>query len=177
MSKGHTDESQRTGRLFDDAKARLFSYSYQRVPSHFALLLISTLTLTQVLHAYSIEASTLGTIKVNNCSASSSDFETELKQLADSVNERTEIPSEFLQNYFAGCTIEKARDFLAKHGFATGESAPAFSDKRAGIIRSILAEKMMRRFSQLVSLNCRIILDDKASNGLDIHGFFYFDGP
>jgi hypothetical protein len=108
---------------------------------------------------------------MNNCSASNSDFEAGLKQLAETVMQRTEIPSEFLQRYFAGCTIEKAGEFLAKSGFATGDSPPAFGDKEAGIIQKILGEKIMQE-SGLVSLNCRIVLRNYASNGLSILASF-----
>jgi hypothetical protein len=114
---------------------------------------------------------------VKSCSASSSaDFESALKQLADTVRERTEIPSELLQRYFEGCEIEAIEEFLAKNGFDTGVSAPAAGDKKAGIIKSILAEKTIQQ-AGLITLNCRIILDDTASHGLYVHGFFYFDGP
>lgn len=113
---------------------------------------------------------------MNNCSASYSDFEAGLKRLADTVKERTEIPSEFLQRHFAGCTREEIQEFLRKNGFDTGVSDPAAGDKKAGIIKSILAEKTIQQ-SDHISLNCRIILDEKASHGLDVHGFFYFDGP
>jgi hypothetical protein len=140
------------------------------------LSLGSILALTQTPSAYSIEVSPRETTTVNNCSAPRSDFESDLKRLADAVKERTEIPSEFLERYFAGCTIEKIQEFLAKNRFDTGVSAPAAGDKKAGIIRTVLAEKMMEQ-SGLVSLNCRILLDDKASQGLHVHGFFYFDGP
>lgn len=114
---------------------------------------------------------------MNNCNVSSSDLEAGLKQLAETVTQRTEIPSEFLQKYFAGCTIAKAGEFLSKSGFAIGDSAPAFGDKEAGITRTVLGEKMMQRFGQLVSLNCRIILQINSSNALNVRGFFYFDGP
>jgi hypothetical protein len=145
-------------------------------PSHFALSLISVLALTQTPPAYSIEASAPGANSVSNCSASNSDFEAGLKQLAETITERTEIPSELLQRYFAECTIEQIREFLAKNGFDTGDSPPAFGDREAGITRTVLAEKIMQQ-SRLVSLNCRIILDKKASNGLSVDGFLYFDGP
>jgi WD40 repeat protein len=123
-----------------------------------------------------IEISPRETSDVNNCSASYSDFEAGLKRLADTVKERTEIPSEFLQRHFAGCTTDEIQEFLRKNGFDTGVSDPAAGDKKAGIIRSILAEKTIQQ-SDHISLNCRIILDEKASHGLDVHGFFYFDGP
>jgi hypothetical protein len=141
------------------------------------LSLVSILALTQIPRAYSIEISAGGTSTVNNCNASNSDFEAGLKQLAETVEDTTDIPSEFLQKHFAGCTIEKIQEFLAKNGFATGESAPAFGDREAGITRTVIAARMMQQFSQLVSLNCRIILQTKSSNALDVHGFFYFDGP
>jgi hypothetical protein len=176
VMRGQTDEAKWTGRLFSGAKACIFPCSYQGLRWHVALSLISVLALTQMPPAYSTEVSGPGTSDVNNCSALNSDFETGLKQLAETVTERTEIPSEFLQRYFARCTIERAEEFLAKNRFDTGESAPAFGDRKAGITRTVLAEKIMKQ-SGLVSLNCRIILDDKASSGLDVHGFFYFDGP
>src|SRR5206468_3959824 len=106
-----------------------------------------------------------------------SEFEADLKRLAETVTDRTEIPPEFLLKYFAGCTIEAGAEFLARSGFDTGASAPAFGDKEAGITRKMLGEKMMQRFGPLVSLNCRIVLRNYASNELRVFGFFYFDGP
>jgi hypothetical protein len=141
------------------------------------LSLISVLALTQTPTAYSIEVSAAGVSTVNKCDASNSDFEADLKRLAETVTDRTEISSEFFQRYFAGCTIEKIQEFLAKNHFVTGDSAPAFGDREAGITRSVIAARMMQDLGQLVSLNCRIILQTKSSNALDVHGFFYFDGP
>ena len=141
------------------------------------LSLISVLVLTQPPTAYSIEVSRAGVSTVNDCNASNSDFEAGLKQLAETVTDRTDIPPEFLQRYFAGCTIEKIQEFLAKTGFVTGDSAPAFGDREAGITRAVIAARMMKDLGQLVSLNCRIILQTKSSNALDVYGFFYFDGP
>jgi hypothetical protein len=148
----------------------------ERIEVFIRLSLISVLALTQMPRAYSIEVSPPGPSNMNDCNASNSDFETDLKRLADAVTERTDIPSEFLQRYFAGCTIEKAGEFLAKSGFSTGGSPPAFGDKEAGVTRKILGEKIMLE-SGLVSLNCRIVLRNYASNGLQVYGFFYFDGP
>jgi hypothetical protein len=141
------------------------------------LSLISVLALTQIPRAYSIEASARETSNVNNCNASNSDFGADLKRLSDTIEEPADIPSEFLQRYFAGCTIEKIQEFLTKNGFVTGDSTPAFGDKEAGITRTVLAERMMQDLGQLVSLHCRIILQTKSSNALDVHGFFYVDGP
>src|SRR6185295_10486795 len=62
------------------------------------------LTLTQTLPTYAIEIMAPGTSTENICSASNSDFEADLKQLADTVTKRTDVPPEFLQRYFAGCT-------------------------------------------------------------------------
>jgi hypothetical protein len=142
-----------------------------------AVALISILVLTQTPAAYSIEVFAQGANTEDRCSTSNSGFEADLKHLAETTTKRTDIPSEFLQRYFAGCTIEKIQEFLAKNRFATGESAPAFSDREAGITRTVLAERGMQHFGQLVSLNCRIILQTNSSNALDVHGFFYFDGP
>jgi hypothetical protein len=142
--------------------------------AYFSLSLILALLLTQTLPAYPIEVSTPG---VSACNASTSDFEADLQRLSDTIKRHQDIPREFLQRYFAGCTIEKIQEFLAKNGFATGESAPAFGDREAGITRTVLAERGMQLFGQLVSLNCRIILQTKSSNALDVHGFFYLDGP
>jgi hypothetical protein len=145
--------------------------------SHFPLSLILVLVLTQIPPASPIDAFAQGASAETNCNASNSDFEAGLKQLAETVTDRTEIPSEFLQRYFAGCTIEAGGEFLAKNGFDTGDSAPAFGDKEAGITRKVLGEKMMQRFGPLVSLICRIVLRNYASNELRVFGFFYFDGP
>jgi hypothetical protein len=141
------------------------------------LSLVSVLVLTQMPTAYSIDVSAGGVSAVNKCNASNSDFEADLKRLPDTIEESTDIPAEFLQKYFAGCTTEKIQEFLAKNGFVTGESAPAFGDREAGITRTVIAERMMQDLGQLVSLNCRIILQTKSSNALDVNGFFYLDGP
>jgi hypothetical protein len=149
----------------------------KKIKAFVRLSLISVLVLTQTPTAYSIEVSAAGVSTVNTCNASNSDFEADLKRLSETLEEPAKIPSEFLQRYFAECTIEKIQEFLAKNGFVTGESAPAFGEREAGITRTVLAEKMMQDLGQLVSLNCRIILQTKSSNALDVHGFFYFDGP
>jgi hypothetical protein len=144
---------------------------------HCAGALIAILALTQAPPAYSIEPSAPGASNVDNCSPSNSDFGADLKRLAETVTDRTEIPPEFLQKYFAGCTIEAGAEFLARNGFDTGASGPAFGDKEAGITRKMLGEKMMQRFGPMVSLICRIVLRNYASNELSVDGFFYFDGP
>jgi hypothetical protein len=117
-----------------------------------------------------------GTGNVNNCNGSNSDFEADLKRLTETITERKDIPSEFLQRYFADCTIEKTGEFLAKSAFDTGDSDPAFDHKERGITRTILAEKTVQLFG-MVSLNCRIVLQDYNSNTSRAYGFFYFDGP
>lgn len=133
--------------------------------------------------AYSIEVSAPGTSNLSNCNASNSDFEADLRQLAETLPERADIPSEFLQKYFAGCRIEKAREFLNKSGFRAGKPEPEFDDSepKKVIPRTIVAEKTMRGFKmpgfgQLFSLTCRVILENDASNGLSVDGFCYFDG-
>jgi hypothetical protein len=162
----------------------LQKHSYQqstkaigRLAPYCAVALISILVLTQTPAAYSIEVFAQGANTENRCSASNSDFEAGLKRLAETVTDRAEIPPEFLQKYFAGCTIEAGAEFLARSGFDTGASASAFDDKEAGITRKMLGEKMMQRFGPLVSLICRIGLRNYASNELRVFGFFYFDGP
>jgi hypothetical protein len=137
---------------------------------------ISILVLTQISLAHSIEVSGPGTGNVNNCNASYFDFEADLKRLTETITEGKDIPSEFLQKYFAECTIEKAGEFLAKSGFATGDSAPAFNHKERGITRTILAKKTVQQFG-MVSLNCRIVLQNYNSSTSRAYGFFYFDGP
>jgi hypothetical protein len=145
--------------------------------------LISVLVLTQAPSAYSIKLSAPGTSDVNNCSASNSDFQADLRQLAETLPEREDMPSEFLQRYFAGCTIEKGRQFLNKSGFGAGKPEPEFDERepKKVILRTIVAEKTMRSFrmpgfGQLFSITCRIILENGASNGLSVDGFCYFDG-
>jgi hypothetical protein len=148
-----------------------------RLAPYCAAALISVLALTQTLPVYSTEVPAAGTSNVNNCNASNSDFGADLKRLSDTLEEPADIPPEFLQKYFAGCTIEKIQEFLAKNGFTTGDSAPAFGDREAGITRTVIAARMMQDLGQLVSSHCRIILQTKSSNALDVHGFFYLDGP
>lgn len=161
------DRGREAGRVVGKSEAFVFA------------ALISILVLTQTPPAFPIELAAPGAGTVKNCNASNYDFEGGLKQLAETITERTDIPSEFLQTYFAECTIEKAREFLNKHGFRTGKAEPEFDDSEPGkvIPRTITAGKTMRLFDRLVSLNCRIILENDASNGLSVFGFFYFDGP
>lgn len=125
---------------------------------YFALSLISILALTHAQPVTSMDAAATDADSANNCGVANSDFGVSLKRLAGTVTQRTDIPPEFLQRYFAGCTIETIESFLAKNGFAAGDSALAFGDKEAGITRTVLAEKTMQLFGLFVSLNCRIIL-------------------
>lgn len=148
-----------------------------RLAPHCVGALIAILALTQTPPAYSIELSAPGASNVDNCNPSNSDFGADLKRLSDTLEEPADIPPEFLQKYFAGCTIEKIQEFLAKNGFTTGDSAAAFGDREAGITRTVIAARMMQDLGQLVSSHCRIILQTKSSNALDVHGFFYLDGP
>jgi hypothetical protein len=143
------------------------------------LSLVSVLTLTQMPWAYSIETSTPGVSTVNNCSASNSNFEADLKQLSDTIKEGKDIPTEFLQRYFAGCTIENARELLIKNGFRAEELGPEFDTREPEkvIPRSMIAAKTIRAVGQLGSFNCRIILKTDTSNRVSAQGFFYFDGP
>jgi hypothetical protein len=151
----------------------------EKITVFVGLSLVSVLALTEIPRAYSIDVSAPGSSNMNNCNASISDFEAGLRRLAETVTEKTEISPEFLQKYFVGCTREKAREFLNKSGFRAGEPEPEsdHSEPSKVIPRSIVAGKTMRSVDQLVSLNCRIILENDASNGLRVFGFFYFDGP
>jgi hypothetical protein len=132
----------------------------------------------QISPAYSIEASARMASNMNNCS-SSSDFAADLKRLSDTVKERKDIPQEFLQRHFAGCTIEDARKLLLKNGFAADELGPAFDESTSKKVmpRRMMAAKAIRRVGQLGSFNCRIILQTDTSNRVSAQGFFYFDGP
>jgi hypothetical protein len=161
------------------AKARMFSYSYPRLRSHFALLLISILVLTQTPRAYSIEVSAPGASNVDSCSTANSDFKADLKRLSEAIKETKDIPQEFLQRHFAGCTIENARKLLVKNGFAADELGPGFNDSEPEkvIPRRMMAAKTIRPVGQLGSFNCRIILQTDTSNRIKAQGFFYFDGP
>jgi hypothetical protein len=139
--------------------------------------------LTQMPPAYSLQLSAPGTSNSSNCSASNSDFEADLRRLAETLPERADIPSDFIQKYFVGCKLEKAREFLNKSGFRAGKPEPELdaSEPKKVIPRTIVAEKTMRGFrmpgfGQLFSLTCRIILENDASNGLSGDGFCYFDG-
>lgn len=151
----------------------------ERIEVFVRLSLISVLALTQIPQAYSIEASARETSNVNNCNASNSDFGADLKRLSDSINERKDIPREFLQKHFSGCTIENARELLVKNNFDAEELGPEFDDSQPPkvIPREILTEKNIRMIGQLRSFNCRIILQTDESNRFSARGFFYFDGP
>jgi hypothetical protein len=147
--------------------------------SRFALSLILVLVLTQTPSAYSIERSAPATSNVNNCSPSNSDFEADLQRLSDTIKQVQDIPREFLQRHFSGCTIENARGLLVKNGFDAEELGPEFDDSQPPkvIPRETLTEKNIRTIGELRSFNCRIILQTDASNRFSARGFFYFDGP
>lgn len=143
------------------------------------LSLIVGLALTQVPCAYSIEISTPRVSNVNNCNAVNPDFEADLNQIAEKVRERTALPSELLQKYFARCTLEEARQFLNNNGFYAGQPLPEFDESvpKKVIPRTVVSEKTFGHIGPLVTLNCRIVLKNDASNELRVFGFFYFDGP
>lgn len=115
---------------------------------------------------------------MNNCDISKSDFKTDLKRLSDTIKRRQDIPQEFLERHFAGCTIENARKLLVKNGFAAEELGPEFENEPEKVIpRRMMAEKGIRHIGPLGSLNCRIILQTDASKRVKAEGLFYFDGP
>jgi hypothetical protein len=142
------------------------------------LSLMTVLILTQT-PAYPIEVSTPGVSTVNNCDISKPDFKTDFKRLSQSIKRGQDIPREFLQRHFAGCTIENARKLLVKNGFAAEELGPEFdgSEPAQVIPREMMAAKSLWPVGQLGSFNCRIILQTDTSNRLSARGFFYFDGP
>jgi hypothetical protein len=129
--------------------------------------------------AYSIEASTPRVSTVNNCKASNSDFEADLKRLSDTIKRAQDIPKEFLERHFSECTIENARDLLVKDGFDAEELGPEFdeSDPAKVIPRRMMTEKTIRQIGLYGSLNCRIILQTDTLNRVKAQGFYYFDGP
>ena len=100
----------------------------EKIEAFVRLSLISILVLTQTPRAYSIEVSAPGPSNVSNCSASNSDFEADLKQLAETIEQSTDIPPEFLRRHFAECTIENARELLVKNGFAAYKLGPQFDE-------------------------------------------------
>lgn len=143
------------------------------------LSLMTVLVLTQTPTAYSIEVSTPGVSIVNNCDISKSDFKADFKRLSDLIKRGQDIPREFLQRHFAGCTIENARKLLVKNGFAADELGPEFGNNEPEkvIPRRMMAAKGIRRIGQLGSFNCKIILQTDTSKRVKAEGFFYFDGP
>jgi hypothetical protein len=143
------------------------------------LSLISVLALAQTPPAYPIEVSTPRASTMNNCNASNDDFGADLKRLSDTIKQRQDIPQEFLERHFAGCTIENARKLLVKNGFAADELGPEFdnTEPKKVIPRRMMAAKGIRRIGQLGSFNCRIILQTDTSKRVKAEGFFYFDGP
>jgi hypothetical protein len=150
-----------------------------KIEAFVRLSLISVFVLTQALPVYSIEVSPSGTSNVSNCSPSNSDFEADLKRLSDTIERVQDIPREFLQRHFAGCTIENARELLVRNGFDAEELEPEFDESQPGKIipREILTEKNIRMIGLYGSLNCRIILQTDESNRVSARGFYYFDGP
>src|SRR3954471_22095495 len=111
------------------------------------------MALTQTPTAYSIEVSTVG-VSMNNCNASTADFAANLKRLSDTIKQRQDIPQDFLERHFAGCTIENARKLLVKNGFAAEELGPEVDDNEPEkvIPRRMMAEKGIRRIGPLGSL-------------------------
>jgi hypothetical protein len=144
-----------------------------------ALIELSTDARASDLSDYPVEATAPRTSSVDNCSASNSDFEPDLKRLSETIERASDIPSEFLQRHFAGCTIENARKLLVKNGFAAEELGPEFDDREPDkvISRTMMTEKTIRPIGLYGSLNCRIILQTDRSNRVSGRGFFYFDGP
>jgi len=102
-----------------------------------------------------------------------------VKRLSETVRERTEIQSAVLQQYFAGCSLDAARELLLDSGFEAGETDPRSNnnERKRGTRRLVVAEKNLRPFGFHGSLNCRIILRIEQSNELSTQGFFYLDGP
>lgn len=151
----------------------------ERIEIFVRLSLVSFLAVTQIPQAYSIEISAPGASNVNNCDISKSDFKAEFKRLSDSIKRGQDIPREFLQRHFAGCTIENARKLLVENGFAAEELEPEFDGSEPAQVtpREMMAAKSLRPVGQLGSFNCRIILQTDTSNRLSARGFFYFDGP
>jgi hypothetical protein len=143
------------------------------------LSLISVLVLTQIAPAYPIEVSTPGASTMNNCNASNADFGGDLKRLSDTIKQAQDIPKEFLETHFSGCTIENARDLLVKNGFDAEELGPEFdeSDPAKVIPRRMMTEKTIRQIGLYGSLNCRIILQTDTLKRVKAEGFYYFDGP
>ena len=151
----------------------------KKIKAFVRLSLISVLILAQIAPAYPIEVSTSRARTMNNCNASNDDFGADLKRLSDTIKQHQDIPQEFLERHFAGCTIENARKLLVKNGFAADELGPEFDNSEPAkvIPRRMMTEKGIRHIGQFGSLNCRIILQTDASNRFSARGFFYFDGP
>lgn len=151
----------------------------ERIEVFARLSLVTIMVLTQTSAAYSIDVSTLGTNNVSNCGPSNSDFGTDFKRLTETIEEGTDIPEQFLQKHFSGCTIENARELLVKNGFRAEdlESAYEANEPNKVIPRNMIAAKTIRAVGQYGSFNCRIILQTDASNRVSAQGFFYFDGP
>jgi hypothetical protein len=143
------------------------------------LTLMTVLVLAQPQPVYPTEVSAPGASNANHCSPSNSDFGADLRRLSDTIKQHQDIPRDFLERHFAGCTIENARKLLVKNGFAADELGPEFDDSKPAkaIPRRLLTEKGIRRIGPLGSLNCRIILQTDTSKRVAAEGFFYFDGP
>jgi hypothetical protein len=151
----------------------------EKIEAFARLSLISVLVLTQSPPAYPIEVSTPRVSTVNNCNASNSDFEADLKRLSDTIKRAQDIPKEFLERHFSECTIENARDLLVKNGFDAEELGPKFDESNPAkvIPRRMMAEKTIKQVGLYGSLNCRVILQTDTLNRVKAQGFYYFDGP
>jgi hypothetical protein len=163
-------------------KTNTQAYSDRRRPRRcVAVWLFAMLTIAQTQGAYSNPPRPPGGSNVNNCSidSSASDFQAGIRQLSEAVMERTEIPAEFFDRYFAGCSLEAAREFLSKNGFNSGELDPKSnnSERKKETRRLVVAERNIRPLGLHPSLNCRIILRIDQANELKVQGFFYLDGP
>jgi hypothetical protein len=146
------------------------------------IVVLPPLIATPIQYGYSDNLPLSGESRVNSCisAATLSDFKAGLEGLAATVTGRTEVPPEFIQRYFAECTLEGAQELLTKSGFDAEELNPSSnnSEMKKGTRRLILAEKTVRPLSlHAASLNCRFILRIGQSGTLAIQGFFYFDAP
>jgi hypothetical protein len=151
------------------------AYSDHRRPwRRVAVWAFAIFTIAKTEGAYPAPPPQPGGSNVNNCRTSASDFEAGIKQLSEGVMERTKIPAEFFDRYFAGCSLEAAHELLSRSGYNPGELDPKSnnSERKKGTRRLVVAEKNIRSLSLHPSLNCRIILRIDQADELRVEGFF-----
>jgi hypothetical protein len=131
---------------------------------------LAILIVAQIQYAHS-DAPASDASKVNNCvtDATLSNFKAGLEGFAKTVTGRTEIPDEFIRQYFAECAFEGAQALLVKSGFDTGELDPRSnnSEIKKGTRRLVLAEKIFDLSVFLLPPSTSIEVSARGTNNVN----------